>query len=58
MKFTASAMPGSSGVSKTGWKSESKPDRIEDWEQFRSLAALSVAEPVDFVFQYPTIFIH
>lgn len=46
MKFTASAMPDQ--VAFLNWveKVKASPDRIEDWEQFRSLAAPSVAEPV------------
>ncbi|MFV8459598.1 ubiquinol oxidase subunit II [Vibrio campbellii] len=46
MKFTASALPDQ--VAFLNWveKVKASPDRIEDWEQFRSLAAPSVAEPV------------
>ncbi|MFZ3408834.1 ubiquinol oxidase subunit II [Vibrio chagasii] len=46
MKFTASALPDQ--VAFLNWVETVKasPDRIEDWEQFRSLAAPSVAEPV------------
>ncbi|MHA2804281.1 ubiquinol oxidase subunit II [Vibrio campbellii] len=46
MKFTASAMEDRTAFLKWVQQVKASPDRIEDWEQFRSLASPTVAEPV------------
>ena len=46
MKFTASAMEDRTAFLNWVQQVKASPDRIEDWEQFRSLASPTVAEPV------------
>ncbi|MGY3571201.1 ubiquinol oxidase subunit II [Vibrio sp. SCSIO 43135] len=46
MKFTAAALEDRTAFLNWVQKVKASPDRIEDWEQFRSLASPSVAEPV------------
>ncbi|MCV5868829.1 COX aromatic rich motif-containing protein, partial [Escherichia coli] len=46
MKFTASAMPDRAAFLNWVQKVKASPDRIEDWEQYSSLAEPSVAAPV------------
>ncbi|MDG2810361.1 COX aromatic rich motif-containing protein, partial [Vibrio parahaemolyticus] len=46
MKFTASAMSDRAAFLNWVQKVKASPDRIEDWEQYSSLAAPSIAEPV------------
>ncbi len=46
MKFTAAAVPDQAAFLNWVQTVKSSPDRIEDWEQYRSLSEPSVAEPV------------
>ncbi|MGR5056909.1 ubiquinol oxidase subunit II [Vibrio rotiferianus] len=46
MKFTASAMEDRTAFLNWVQQVKASPDRIEDWEQFSSLASPTVAEPV------------
>ncbi|WP_083796251.1 ubiquinol oxidase subunit II [Vibrio sp. AND4] len=46
MKFTAAAMEDRTAFLNWVQQVKASPDRIEDWEQFRSLASPTVAEPV------------